>query len=125
MSEGMSATDRSYEGKACDAVLRDIEAQTGASRRDLFFPEKTHSVGPIEFVCTVGTERYAFEHTRIEPFAGLIQLEAEAKRHFQPITERVERELPGESRFELEVPAGAMLGLNDRAARPIQDALVH
>jgi len=120
----MSATDRSNEGKACDAVLREIEARVGASRRDLIFPEKTHSVGPVELVCTVGTQRFAFEHTRIEPFAGHIQLEAEAKRHFEPITERVGAQLPAESRFELEVPVGAMLGLNDRAARPIQDALV-
>lgn len=121
----MSKTDRSNEGKACDAVLRDIEARAGATRRDLIFPEKTHSVGPVELVCTVGTQRFAFEHTRIEPFAGHIQLEAEAKRHFEPITTRVAAQLPAESRFELEIPVGAMLGLNDRAARPIQDALVH
>jgi hypothetical protein len=120
----MSATDRSNEGKACDAVLRDIEARMGAKRSGLLFPEKTHSVGPIELACTVGTQLYAFEHTRIEPFAGHIQLEAEAKRHFQPITERVAMQLPADSRFEIHVPAGAMLGLNDRAARPIQDALV-
>jgi hypothetical protein len=119
----MSATDRSNEGKACDAVLRAIEVRIGATRRDLIFPEKTHSVGPVELVCTVGTQRFAFEHTRIEPFAGHIQLEAEAKRHFEPITDRVAAQLPVESRFELEVPVGAMLGLNDRAARPIQHAL--
>jgi hypothetical protein len=121
---GMSATDRSNEGKACDAVLRHIEAREQTMRHDLIFPEKTHSVGPVELVCIVGTRRFAFEHTRIEPFAGHIQLEAEAKRHFQPITERVANQLPAESRFELEVPAGAMLDLNDRTARPIQDALV-
>jgi hypothetical protein len=82
----MSATDRSNEGKACDAVLRDIEARERAVRRDLIFPEKTHDVGPVELVCTVGARRFAFEHTRIEPFAGHIQLEAEAERHFKPIT---------------------------------------
>ncbi len=119
----MSATDRSNEGKACDAVLRYIEARTGATRHDLIFPEKTHSVGPVELACYVGIQQFAFEHTRVEPFAGHIQLEAEAKRHFQPITERVASHLPAESHFELNVPAGAMIGLNDRAARPIQDAL--
>ncbi len=120
----MSTTDRSNEGKTCDAVLRHIEAREGGVRRDLIFPEKTHSVGPVELVCTVGARRFAFEHTRIEPFAGHIQLEAEAERHFKPITDRVASQLPAESRFELEVPVGAMLGLNDRAVRPIQDALV-
>lgn len=121
----MTATDRSNEGKACDAILRDIEARVGAERRDLAFPEKAHSVGPVELVCKIGTQQFALEHTRIEPFAGHIQLEAEAKRHFQPITERIANSLPSESRFELIVPAGAMRGLNDRAARPIQDALAH
>jgi hypothetical protein len=120
----MKTTDRSNEGKACDAVLRHIEAREGATRRDLIFPEKTHSTGPVELVCAVGTQRFAFEHTRIEPFAGHIQLEAEAHRHFQPITDKVVNQLPSASRFQLDIPAGAMLGLNDRAARPIQDALV-
>lgn len=119
----MTATDGSNEGKACDAILRDIEARVGAERRDLAFPEKTHSVGPVELVCRVGTQQFALEHTRIELFAGHIQLEAEAKRHFEPITERIVNNLPPESRFELVVPVGAMRGLNDRAAGPIQDAL--
>jgi hypothetical protein len=60
---------------------------------------------------------------RIEPFAGHIQLEAEAHRHFKPVSDKVVNQLPPDSRFQLEIPAVAMLGLNDRAARPIQDAL--
>jgi hypothetical protein len=120
----MNQTDRSNEGKACDAVLRHIEVREGAMRHDLMFPEKTHDVGPVELVCTVSTQRFAFEHTRIEPFAGHIQLEAEAERHFTPITDRVADQLPPDSRYELDVPVGAMLGMNDRTARPIQDVLV-
>jgi hypothetical protein len=119
----MSTTDRSNEGKACDAVLRHIEAREGATRRDLIFPEKEHHADPVELVCTVGTQRYALEHTRIEPFDGHIRLEAEGKRHFSPIMDRVADQLPSDSRFELNVPVGVMLGLNDRTARPIQDAL--
>ncbi len=81
----MSATDRSNEGKACEAVLRHIEAREQTMRHDLVFPEKAHIVGHI-------------------------QPEEEAKRHFQPITGRVASQLPVESRFELEIPAGAMFG---------------
>jgi len=121
----MSRTDRSNEGKACDAILRQIEARERAARCNLIFPEKTHQVGPVELVCNVGPHLFAFEHTRIEPFAGHIQLEAEAERHFNPISERVAPLLPAQSRFELHLPAGAMLGLNDRDARPIRDALVN
>jgi hypothetical protein len=104
--------------------LRDIEARMSSTRHDVTLPKKAHGLGPVELVCTVGPQRFAFEHTRIEPFAGHIQLEAEANRHFQPIIAQVASRLPVDSRFELNVPAGAMLGLNDRAARPIQDALV-
>src|SRR5260370_365727 len=89
----MTGTDRSNEGKACDAILQNIEAREGGMRRDLIFPEKTHHVGPVELVCTIGEQRFAFEHTRIEPFAGHIRLEAEARRHFQPITDMLSGEL--------------------------------
>jgi hypothetical protein len=117
----MNATDRSNEGKACDAVLPHIAVREGATRPDLIFP--MHSVGPVELVCTVGTQRFALEYTRIEPFVGHIQLEAEAKRHFQPITDAVASQLPVDSRFELDIQAAAMLALSDRAAHPIQEAL--
>jgi hypothetical protein len=120
----MTGTDRSNEGKACDAILRNIEAREGGMRCDLIFPEKTHHVGPVELVCTIRKQRFAFEHTRIEPFAGHIRLEAEAKRHFQPIIDMLAGMLPAEDRFELNVPAGAVLGRNDREVRPIQEALV-
>jgi hypothetical protein len=120
----MTRTDRSNEGKACDVILGNIEAREGEKRRDLIFPEKTHHVGPVELVCTIGEQRFAFEHTRIEPFAGHIQLEAEAERHFQPITDMLAGKLPVEDRFELNVPAGVLLGRNDREVRPIQEALV-
>jgi hypothetical protein len=120
----MSRTDRSNEGKACDAVLRHIEAREGAVRRELIFPEKENHADPVELVCTIGTWQYALEHTRIEPFDGHIQLEAESERHYTPITERVAEQLPSDSRYELDVPVGVMLGLSDRAAPPIQDALV-
>ena len=81
----LSATDQSNEGKACDAVLRHIEAREGATRRDLIFPERADSVGPVELVCPIGAQRFALEHTRIEPFAGHIQLEAEGEAQFPGI----------------------------------------
>ena len=120
----MSSNYRSNEGMACDAVLRFIEAREGQKRRDLTFPEKMHEDGPVELVCFVGEQRFAFEHTRIEPFPGHIQLEAEAKRHFEPIADMLVGQLSAEERFELQVPVGILLGKNDREVRPIQEALV-
>lgn len=119
----MTTINSSNEGKACDAILRHIEARDGHARSELAFPEKTHDVGPVEMVCAVGPRRYAFEHTRIEPFAGHIQLQAEAERHFQPLSDMVARKLPLDDRFELHIPFGVLLGKHDREVRPIQRAL--
>jgi len=119
----MTAISGSNEGRACDAVLRHIEAREGQIRSDLSFPEKMHDVGPVELVCRLGAQRYAFEHTRIEPFAGHIRLEAEADRHFTPLSGMLAEKLPADERFELHVPAGVLLGKNDREVRPIQGAL--
>ncbi len=119
----MAATTESNEGKACDAVLRHIESRQGGKRPGMIFPEKTHHVGPVELVCEIGGERYALEHTRIEPFAGHLKAEVEAERHLRPLEAMVAGELPPADRFELQVPFGVLLGKSDREVRPIQEAL--
>jgi len=56
-----------HEGKACDAVLRRIEAREMAVRRDVIFPEREHHAGPVELICNIGAQKYAVQHTIIEP----------------------------------------------------------
>jgi hypothetical protein len=104
--------------------LRHLETREGQTRSDLIFPEKAHDVGPVELVCRLGARQYAFEHTRIEPFAGHIQLGAEAERHFDPLADLLAGKLPADDKFELHVPVGVLLGKHDREVRPIQEALV-
>ena len=67
-----------HEGKACDAVIRVLEAREGESRRDVRSPEKDGNPAPIELTCRIGDRLFAFEHTGIEPFAGHVKFEAEA-----------------------------------------------
>jgi hypothetical protein len=55
-----------HEGKACDAVLRMLEARAGAERRDLR-ADTPRSPG-VEVVCTIGAKRYALEHTSIDSY---------------------------------------------------------
>ena len=119
----MATVEDSNEGKACDAILRHIEARDGHARSELSFPEKAHDVGPVELVCKVGPQLYAIEHTRIEPFAGHIQVEKEFERHFKPLMEMVGDQLPADDRFELHLPFGALSGKHDRDVRPIHEAL--
>ncbi len=40
-----------HEGKACDAVIRVLEARKGKSRRDVRSREKDGDPAPIELTC--------------------------------------------------------------------------
>jgi hypothetical protein len=112
------------EGKACDAVVRVLEARAGQSRTDVQYPEKTLHVVPIEMICKIGNVLFAVEHTGIEPFAGHLKLDAEAEKHVRPIEERVAGKLPPADTFELHMPAGATQGMLLKEVRRVHDALV-
>ena len=45
--------DRSNEGKACDAVIRHIEAREGSARQNLQSPERERDSAPIELTCSI------------------------------------------------------------------------
>ena len=75
--------NRFSEGKACDAVIRHIEAREGNARQDVRSPEQQGDVAPVEISCSIGGQLFVFEHTGIEPFEG--QIEIEAQGHFKPL----------------------------------------
>jgi len=110
------------EGKACDAIVRHLEAREGARRTALRSPEDEHHSDPVELVWKLGSQLFALEHTGIEPFDGHVQLEAEAKLHFDPIKEALTGALPP-GVIELHLPAKAMQGLKKPAIRAIQGAI--
>jgi hypothetical protein len=116
---------RTHEGKACDAVIRRIEAREGHSRSDLTFPEKKQDwAAAVEVTCRIGDQLFAFEHTTIEPFERHLELEARASVHFQPIQDRLAGRLPASEQFELLVPVTASLDLKGRELRKAQNAIV-
>ena len=78
------------EGRACDAIVRLLEKREGAVRQHLRWPERERHAAPVDLVCNIGAKLFAIEHTGIEPFAGHMQLEAEAETHFQPIEAMVD-----------------------------------
>lgn len=82
------------EGKACDAVIRLIEMREASSRHGIRFPERENHLAAVELVCFIGEKLFAFEHTSIEPFERLTELEAKEKRHFQPIRDTLKGRLP-------------------------------
>jgi hypothetical protein len=111
------------EGKACDAVIRRIEARENQPRRDLRFPEQEHHPAPVEVTCRIGANLYAFEHTGIEPFEQHLALEAKAVAHFQPIKSRLHGLLPPTAHFELLIPVKATLTMKPDQLRRMQDSI--
>jgi hypothetical protein len=111
------------EGKACDAVIRVLEARDGQTREGLRSPEQDGHAAPIELTCCIGKRLFAFEHTGIEPFPGHVQLQAEAKRHFRPIEAMLAGKLPPTETFELMIPVKAMQGLRMNDLQRVQRSL--
>src|SRR3546814_9321087 len=58
------------EAGLCEAVIRLLEADVGACRHDVRFPEVDGIGPPVECRFGLGKRRYAIEHTLIEPFAN-------------------------------------------------------
>jgi hypothetical protein len=110
------------EGKVCEAIVRHLEAREGVTRADVQSPEAAHNADPIELTWKLGDQLFALEHTGIEPFDDYMRLEAEAKRHFDPIRDALKDVSPTEI-IELHVPAKAMLGLKKADAVLIQAAI--
>jgi len=114
---------RFNEGKACDAILRRLEAREGAGRTNLRLPERERHPAPVELACEIGDRLFAIEHTGIEPFAGHMQLEAEAGVHFRPIETMVAGHLPPNEHFELHMPVKATQGLKGGALRRVRETI--
>jgi hypothetical protein len=112
------------EGKACDAVLRHLEARERATRSNIRWPEKEHHAGPVELVCNIGSTLYALEHTGIEPFEGLVKLNNEAERVFGPIEAAINALAPDGEVWELGLPALGLQGRPGREVRQTQEALI-
>lgn len=111
------------EGKVCEAIVRYLEVREGQSRSDVFSPESVNHPNPVELAWTLGTQVFALEHTGIEPFDDHMRLEAESKRHFEPIIEALTGLFSPEI-IEIHVPIRAMLDRNKPEIKRIQKALI-
>ncbi len=114
------------EGKACDAIIRLIEARDNAQRSNLHL----HDAHPdpdrrVELTFELGAALYAMEHTSIEPFADFMQMNGASSRLFEPIRRRVSPVVPAGEVWEMHIPLGALTGRDNKDLRRIQDALAH
>jgi hypothetical protein len=114
---------RFNEGKACDAVIRRIEARENATRGATHSPESEGHPAPVELVCRIGERLYAFEHTGIEPFPRQIQMEVERKRLLGALDVELAGQLPEAEYFEFMYPADAATGIAAKEIPRIRDAV--
>src|SRR5262249_37346938 len=88
------------------------------------WPEaEPHSL-PIEVAFKLGDQRYAVEQNGIEPFAGLVQMEAQAAQLFDPIKAALNGTLDTTDLFKLYMPLNAFRGRTSSEVATIQQALI-
>ena len=97
------------EGKACDAVVRLIEKRKGETRTNIRRPEMDRVGPPVELRLKLGTEEYAIEHTRIEPFENQIKTSVTRREIAVYIKENLTDALPGPAYYELHLPSDVSL----------------
>ena len=89
--------------------MRLLEVQTGDARTDIRHPEKDGVGPPVDLRLRLGTQEYAIEHTRIEPFENQIKTGLVFKQINDCIEERLSDTLPGPAYYELHVPTDVRL----------------
>jgi hypothetical protein len=112
------------EGRACDAIIKLIEAREGATRTNIRFPEQENHAAPVELVCDIGNLTFAFEHTGIEPFTGHVRLQVKASAQLKPIKDALAGVLPTTEDFELHIPARALEDLKGKKLEKAQKSII-
>ena len=99
----------SNEGKVCDAIVRVLEQRTGETRANIRLPERDRVGPPVDLLLTLGTQEYAIEHTRIEPFEKEIQSGIDFKKISQSIKARLFGTLPESGHYSVLLPIPGMV----------------
>jgi hypothetical protein len=104
--------ERYNEGKAIDAVLRRIEAREATLRHgDGWSPDDQQDSDKdrrVDYLCTVGKQLYAFEHTGIEPFENQIKMEVDNQKLLAPVMAYFHNGTPVGEYWELHTPVEAL-----------------
>lgn len=99
------------EGKACDAVLRLLEAECGCQRSNVFLPELTGKGPPVDLRCDLGGVHHALEHTEVEAFAGQIRTAEVFGTLIEPVISEMDGTLPKPGVYSAYFPTDTRIGL--------------
>ena len=92
------------ESKVCEAVIRVLEKWTGETHADVRHPDKEGSDPPVDMRLKLGTQEYAIEHTRIEPYQNQIETDVVVNRIIHHIRKNIPHPFPGPAYYELQFP---------------------
>jgi hypothetical protein len=120
----MSRRSPGNQGKACDAVVRCLEARAGVKRADISHPEKDGTGPPVELRFRLGTQSYAIEHTQIEAFAGQIHTEEELGQLIRPVMDELSGTLPKPGIYHLYFPTSARVGVKANVLQRIRSDFI-
>jgi len=112
------------EGKVCEAIVRRLEEREKLKRANLRWPEQENHQAPVEVVFSLGNQPIALEHTAIEPFAGHVQMEAQAEQRYVPISTALKDAVGGDALFELHMPVNAFQDRKASEVPAIQQAII-
>jgi hypothetical protein len=80
------------QGKCCDAVLRILEEQRGTLRTHVKTDDGAVGAG-VEVTCSIACDRFALEHTRIDPYNDKVADDVRTGEFMTPVVDRLNREL--------------------------------
>lgn len=114
------------EGRCCDAVLRVLEERAREVPDDLHVdPHGGAGAGHVDVCVRLGGDRYALEHTRIDPFDDAITIGIKFSAFVKPIADHLSGVLPGPACHTLVLPQDLELGGKSRKQiANIQKALI-
>src|ERR1017187_2439970 len=112
------------ERKACDAVVRSLEALAQKRRSNTHSPEDEGSDAPIEYAFDLGDQTYAIEHTVVEAFEGQINSDIDFDRFVSPITSALDGKLPAPGLFNVAFAIHPTKGMKPKAITETQAEIV-
>jgi hypothetical protein len=112
------------EGLACEAIVQYLEAREKGVRSDVEWPDAEQHSLPIEVAFKIGDQKFALEHTGIEPFEGHVEMEAQAPQLYDPIKAALGGALDATALFELYIPVNAFRAREATEIARIQQAII-
>jgi hypothetical protein len=109
-----------HEGKACDAVIRFLEAHGHSKRGQYWSPETDGHNAPIDLACYIDGRLWGFEHTSIQAFEGQIEVDLHFENFVKPIEKTLSTVLTPSDQYVLYVPLNATRILKASTKQEIQ-----